>query len=139
MPFQDQYTLLNSVAECRVISSATEFSLEKQLTNFLSRLTRKAGWKYLRIDTTDQQGFPDILLLKRDTYWQIEAKLLKKKRLVSLENDLRYEFGQVAYMKRAFTLGLNYMLVVSKGSKIAFIKGIPPNETQCSDYPDFIR
>lgn len=130
---------MGSVVECVVLQTATEFNKEVKVTDFIKRVSQKSGWKCLKIDTTGQIGFPDNLLLKRATYWQIEAKLLKKKKLVSIEDDLRYQFGQIAYMKRAFTLGLNYMLVVGKGHKIAFIKGTSNHATKCSDYPDFVR
>lgn len=62
-----------------------------------------------------------MLLLKGDSYLMIEGKRLKKKQLNSIEDDLTYQFGQLAFMKRALTLDLCYMLAVGKGSKIAYI------------------
>lgn len=114
------------------------FSNEKKLTDYLKKLTQKAGWKYLRVDTANQMGFPDILLLKQKTYWQIEAKILRKKQLVSLEDDIKWQYGQIGYMKRALTLNLNYMLVVAKDNSIVFIKG-DHNDTKCSCYPHFVE
>lgn len=135
--FLNHYILLESAAICKSSQVAATFSNESKLTDYLKKITRNAGWKYLRVDTTNQMGFPDILLLKKKTYWQIEAKILRKKKLVSLEDDLKWQFGQIGYMKRALTLNLNYMLVVGKESSIAFIKG-DHNGSECSDYPDFV-
>jgi hypothetical protein len=131
--------LFDSPLVCKVVQTSGEFPLESKVYAYLKTLTRQDHWKFLRVDTTDQKGFPDILLLKQRTYWQIEAKLLKKKQLVSLEDDLHWQFGQVGYMKRALTLNLNYMLVVAKDTSIAFIKGDSNDRTKYVDYPHFVR
>lgn len=139
MHFQKQYVCLDAVVVCEVLHTTTAFSKERDIYKIIQRLSQAAGWKFIRVDTESQMGFPDVLLLKKDTYWQIEAKQLKNKKLVSLEDNLQWEFGQIAYMTRSIALGLNYMLAVSKGNQLAFIKGVSNDKRECSDYPDFIR
>ena len=137
--FESWYKLLDKdVVVCDVIQTATSFPKESNLTDYLGKVTRKAGWKYLRVDTVNQMGFPDILLLKGSDYWQIEAKILRKKKLVSLEDDLKWQFGQIGYFKRALSLNLNYMLVVAKGNNIAYIKG-ENNVQQCFNYTNVTK
>ena len=137
--FKSWYKLLDKdVVVCDTIQTTTSFPKESDLTDYLGKTMRKAGWKYLRVDTVNQMGFPDILLLKGTHYWQIEAKILRKKRLVSLEDDLKWQFGQIGYFKRALSLNLNYMLIVAKDNTVAYIKG-ENNVQQCFDYPNFIK
>lgn len=137
--FADKYICLNSVVVCKVVQTATEFLREDKIYEVIKRLSRNDGWAYRRVDTTNQMGFPDILLLKGQTYWQIEAKILKKKELVSIEDDLTWQFGQLGYLQTSVSKGLNYMLAVGKGSKLAFIKGENSVNTKCASYPNFIR
>lgn len=136
--FLSSYTFFNSTVVCRTFDTAVEFDKETKIYTFLKNRASKLNWHYSRIDTDGQIGFPDILLLKKSTYWQIEAKLLKKKSLKNIQDDLRWQFGQLAYMKQALTLGLNYMLVVSKNNTIAFIMQGGLNN-DITDYPDFVR
>lgn len=116
--------------------STSDLDLETGVYEEIKRRANKFGWRYLRVDTTDQKGFPDILLLRKGEYWLIEGKLLKKKKLSSISDDIHWQFGQQAVMKRSITLNLNYMLAVGKGREVAFIKG-ESNDGR-SDYPDFI-
>ena len=137
--FETDYIFKETAVVCLAKRTTVVFSKESNIYSYLKRLSQNAGWKFLRVDTTNQMGFPDILLLKGNTYWQIEAKLLKKKKLVTIEDDLKFQFGQLAYMKRALTLNLNYALVVAKDTTIAFITGATNEETKRSDYTNIIR
>lgn len=73
------------------------------------------------METQGQDGFPDILMLRGPEYLLIESKRLKTKKLVTIEDNLKFEFGQLPFAKRAFTLNLSYLLVVVKHNTIAFI------------------
>lgn len=120
--FKDNYIFFGHSVDCLTIETNTTFKLEvPDMYPWLK--TKFNTWKFQRIDTTNQIGFPDILLLKKDKYVLMEAKILKKKTLNSIEDDLTYQFGQLAFMKRSLTLGLSYILVVGKGNLISFIGG----------------
>lgn len=135
--FSTGYKLFNFTLVGETLRTKVKFKKESDIYKFLRPKVRKLGWKYLRVDTTNQIGFPDVLLLKEKEYWQLEAKLLKKKELLNLEDDLKWQYGQIAYMTTALSRNLNYILVVAKETTITFIKG--DHNVQCPDYPDFIR
>lgn len=137
--FLSSYDCFGSVAVCEVLQTATLFNKEQKIYEFITKLATKQNWKAVRVDTVGQIGFPDMLLLKSDCYWQIEAKQLKKSKLLSLEDDISWEFGQFAYMKRALSLNLNYILAVSKGNKLAIIKGDYCEQRECFNYSDLVR
>ncbi len=107
---------------CTVLLTGTEFKLEVDTYRFIKKHVVKDGYVFLRIDTTDQKGYPDVTLFRQQEYNLIEAKLLKKKRLLAIADDLNFEFGQVAFAVRALSLGINYSLVVAKGRELAIIQ-----------------
>ncbi len=119
MIFQPTYDFFGRSISCRVIETDRQFSRETVTYSFIKQ--RWATWKYHRIDTTDQIGFPDVLLLKDYRALLIEGKLLKKKALKCIQDDIKFQPGQLPYMKRSLTLGLPYLLAVGKGNLIAFI------------------
>lgn len=137
--FSDSYSFFNDTVTCLSKQVTVKFPLETTLTTYIKKISRKARWKYVKVDTVNQIGFPDILLLRQADYWQIEAKILRKKALTSIEDDLRWKFGQIGYMKNALTRNLNYILIVAKNSHIAFIKGASNEQIICKDYPKFIK
>lgn len=120
MIFKENYIFFGHSVDCLTIQTNTTFKLE--VHDMYPWIKNKFNtWKFERIDTVNQIGFPDILILKKEQYCLMEAKILKKKALNSIEDDLTYQFGQLAFMKRSLTLGLSYMLVVGKGNLISFI------------------
>lgn len=120
MIFKPNYIFFGRSVDCLTIETNSTFKLE--VTDMYPWLKKRFNtWKFQRIDTTNQIGFPDIILLKKDNYVLMEAKILKKKSLNSIEDDLVYQFGQLAFMQRSLTLGLSYILVVGKGKYISFI------------------
>ena len=120
--FKPAYKFFGHELQCAVIHTTKTFKLEvKDMYPYLKSMFSK--WKWHRIDTTNQIGFPDILLLRGGSYILIEAKILKKKQLNSIENDLVFQPGQLPFMKRSLTLRLDYILAVAKDNQIAFIKG----------------
>lgn len=136
--FLEEYAFMGDAVVGKIVPTTAVFKLEKAIYSFIKKRAQNANWKYLRVDTKDQIGFPDILLLRGNIYWQIEAKLLKKKKLTTIEDDLDWQFGQLAYMKRALTLNTNYLLAVAKDSNIIFIKR-KSDERHFANYPDFIE
>ncbi len=123
MVFQPNYTLFGMELTCNIVSAPNPFKLERQTYHFIRKHSVEDYWKVLRIDTTDQIGYPDLSLYKEQSYNLIECKLLKKKNLVSIEDDISFEFGQFPFMVRALKLKLNYTLAVAKGNQLAFIQG----------------
>ncbi len=135
--FLRHYDFFGSTVECIILQTAVEFNTETNIYKYIKKASTKAYWKYLRIDTKSKIGFPDVLLLRKDNYWQIEAKMLRKNKLISLQDDLKWQFGQLAYMKNAFSRNLNYMLVVGKNNSIAFLIG--GYNAKSVSYPDFVK
>lgn len=134
--FQERYALFDSMWVCKTLQTHVNVKLESQSYAYIKHATRSHGWKYHRIETIDQDGFPDVIVFKGSQYWLIESKVLKKKALISLSDDLQWQPGQLALMKRSHTLKMNYLLFVHKGLELAVIKG--EHHGQCTDYPDFI-
>ena len=119
--FNSRYTILGVDLVCEELQTKSMFRLEKDVYDYLKRITTAAEYKYSRIETVGQDGFPDILIMKNHEYCLIEAKRLKKKRLVILEDDLEWQFGQIGFAVRALTTGLDYVLAVCKNNTIALI------------------
>lgn len=104
---------------CIVHQTNCHFKTETRSYIYLKQLFK--GWKFNRIDTQRQQGFPDCLILKEDRYLLLECKQLKRKKLVSLEDNLTWQFGQLSFAERAFEHRLTYLITVAKGNEMAFI------------------
>ena len=119
--FKPAYELFGLELVCSVIETSSNFKSEKDSYSYIKKLATSNGWKYARIDTVDQIGFPDILILREDDYYLFEAKKLKQKTLVSLEDSLEWQFGQLAFAVRAFTLKLSYAITVCYENKLAII------------------
>lgn len=123
MVFQEEYFSFGKKLVCNIVQASSPFALEKDIYSFIKKYAQKDGWKFMRVDTVDQIGMPDIVLLKGDQYNLIEGKQLKKKKLSVIEDDLNFEFGQLAFAARSLSLRINYTLAVSKGNQLALIQG----------------
>lgn len=134
--FAPRYTVFEKEVCCAVVQQASAFKRESSVYKALTELAQEKGWRRFRIETKDQQGFPDMLFVRRGEYWLVEAKMLHKARLVYVEDDLVWQFGQLAFMNRALHYGNPYALVVAKGRSLACIVG-GPDDVAC--YPDFIE
>lgn len=131
--FKKQYFLFNNSLVCDYYQTGEYFKKETDIYNYIARNT---SYFFYRTETVGQDGFPDVLLLRGGFYAQIEAKMLRKKQLLRIENDLKFEFGQLPYMQRAFRLGLNYFLVVAKDDTLAAIRSVK-NERKFISYCKF--
>lgn len=122
MVFKSTYELFGQELVTKVLQAPAPFKLERDMYMFLKQVALEEGWKFLRVDTVDQQGFPDVLLLRGDEYLLIEAKLLKNKRLLDVADNLNFEFGQIPFAVRALKTGINYALAVGKGNELALLQ-----------------
>lgn len=134
--FQERYNVFGVEVRCVVTQCASTFPRESSLYTHVRRIALARDWRYIRVDTQDQIGFPDILLMRKREFWLIEGKMLKKRQLRSLEDDLQWQFGQLAFMNRALVSGVPYILAVAKGDCLAYISGVE-NDVAC--YPDFVE
>lgn len=72
------------------------------------------GWNYYRLETEGKDGMADILVTRGDEYAFIEVKRQTKKVLISIEKDLAWQFGQLAFFKRCTRNKTRYILAVVK-------------------------
>lgn len=119
--FDKRYSLFELELSCETITTNSKFKIESETYKYIKEKLTSNGYKYYRIDTVDQIGFPDILALKKKEYILIEAKILKKKHLKSITDDLEWQFGQVAFAVRAFSMNLNYLIAVGKENNLSLI------------------
>ena len=117
--FKDTYNFFGQDLICIRRKVNKTFVVESDVDHFIKKIFK--GWKYIKVDTVNQIGFPDNLLMKDSRYILIESKMLKKKELNVLEDDLKWQPGQLPFMKQALMLGLSYKLVVAKGNTLAYI------------------
>lgn len=108
---------------------------EDQSYPLIIRAAQQKGWHCERVENSLKPGFPDLLALRGSRYWLIEVKRLHKKQLVSLEKDLTWQFGQLAYMYNALEHNRNYLLAVVKAKQILYLKGT--TNAEIVDFPDF--
>lgn len=119
--FNKTYDFFGVPLVCNVLRTSGTFALETDIYKFINKRTRNDAL-FKRVETTLQDGFPDIALFRGVEFLLIECKLLRKKRLVSVQDDLTFEYGQLPFMFNAVELKLNYALTVAKGNELAFIR-----------------
>lgn len=136
--FEDAYEVFGDKWRCVTTRRRTTFKSEAASYKYLDAIASANGWVVKRVETKLQQGFPDMLLLRGDEYWLIECKKLKKNALQSVPDDLHWQFGQLAFLKRAYDKRLNYMLSVVRDREIAHLIGAYHGERNSSGYPDFV-
>ncbi len=106
---------------CKEIQATRSFALEADVYTYLKRVLNNDGWKFIRVDTQGQQGFPDCLCLKGSQYMLIEVKMLKTKKLNNILDNMKWQPGQVPFMLQALTKKQSYLLVVAKGNSLLII------------------
>ena len=134
--FKAEYTVLGSPLHGIIVSCKGTIQKESDYYPYIKRAAESLNWLYNRIETCDKRGMPDILVTRGDEYWLIEVKRLKKKELKSIEDDLHWQFGQLAFMKNCMRNGSRYILVVVKENTVLWLKG---DYNEHLDYPDFTQ
>lgn len=129
------YKFFNTVLVCDAYQTGTVFLKEQKIYDYISRATH---YNYNRIETSGQDGFPDILLLGVNDYTLIEAKIARKVHLDSIEDDLKWQFGQLGRFKKALTRHQNYRVVVGARNMLLDIKG-EYNDSKLIDYIQSLR
>jgi len=118
---EDAYEVMGLRVACAEVQVTRPFSLEKQVYVYLKRVFNKAGWKFIRVDTQGQQGFPDCLCLRGSKYVLIEAKMLKTKKLTNVLDNMVFQPGQIPFMLQALIKKQSYLLIVAKDNKLLII------------------
>ena len=135
--FKLEYNVLGSDLQGVIVPCKSLISRESDFYPCLKKESEDQGWFYNRVETTDQRGFPDILVLRGEEYWLIEVKRLHKSKLVVIEDDLSWQFGQIAFLKTCYRLRINYLLIVATSDEALVLKGAYTDEH--TNYPDFIE
>jgi hypothetical protein len=127
--FKQEYDFFGHKLACWYMTVGTTFTLELKSYPFIKKVWNARGYKAIRMETSHPDGFPDFLIIKGKEYILMEVKVLKKKQLKVLEDDLVWQFGQLPYMKRSLSQGFNYILTVVKDNQLAYIGDIKCLET----------
>ncbi len=115
------YEIMGKRVACRELQATRSFSLEHEVYPCLKRHANTAGWKFIRVDTQGQQGFPDCLLLKGKEYWLVEVKMLKTKKLKNPLDNVTWQPGQIPFMLQALQRKHRYLLVIAKADKLLIL------------------
>ena len=118
---KDSYEVMGLRVACAEVQVTRTFPLEKDVYKYLKRKFNEAGWKFIRVDTQGQQGFPDCLCLKGSEYILIEAKMLKTKKLVNVLDNMTWQPGQIPFLLQALIKKQSYLLIVAKDNKLLII------------------
>lgn len=121
--FQEEYNFFNKTLLCLVRHRSVLFDRETAIYSYIINKFTKLDYNVYRVDTKNQIGFPDMLLLSPTSTLLFEAKMLKKKALISIQDDLGWQQGQIAFMMNAINKQLPYALIVAKNYSIAYIAG----------------
>lgn len=119
-----------------IVPCKTALSRETSVYHAIQRAAQEKGWEYFRVENKLQNGFPDMLVFKSKQYWLIEAKMLHKRTIHRLEDDLEWQPGQLAFMVRALRSGAHYMLAV--GDKTNCITYCIGKNHGIENFPDFV-
>lgn len=120
----------------RAYSPLKPLRTESDLYVALRERCTELGWTYYKMDVKHSVGFPDILVIRGSEYVLMECKLLRKKALVSVKDDLKWEFGQIPTALKLVRSSCEYVMVVGREHTIAFLKGAHHGIPR---YADFIE
>lgn len=121
-----------------LVGTTVSTSIEKELSVYRYIKVRAPLylWRYVRLENKFQSGIPDIMLFRGNDYWLIECKVLHKKNLVALQDDLKWQYGQLAFAVDSLKRRMKYMLAVGqKPNKLTFYMG---EYNGAENFPDFI-
>lgn len=114
-----------------------DISRESGVYHAVRASAQACGWEYYRVENKLQNGFPDIVLFRAHQHWFIEAKMLKKRHLSAIEDDLVWQTGQLDFMLRALRSKANYMLIV--GHRLNIVAFYTGEHNAIENFPDFVR
>lgn len=120
-PFAESYALFGLPLYGHISPYRGSLSSEACLYKHIKSKVAKKGWLYTRIETKDKIGFPDIFLCKSQDFYLIEAKKLYKKKLVSIEKDLCWQYGQLAFFMECLQKKSPIVLMVGTTSAILYL------------------
>lgn len=106
---------------CAEVQATRPFTLESQVYDYLKKCFNKQGYKFIRVDTTNQIGFPDCVCLRQAEYCLIEAKMLKTKKLVRVLDNVAWQPGQIPFMLKALLTKQCYLLIIAKDSTLLIL------------------
>lgn len=135
--FKTEYNVLGSPLHGVVAPCRGTISREADYYSVIKRAAESRNWLYNRIETCDKRGMPDIFVTRGSEYWYVEVKRLRKKNLQSIEDDLHWQFGQLAFLKNCMRNRSRYILVVAHTNSALWLKGEYQDEH--IDYPDFVK
>lgn len=110
--------------------------MERDIYPRIKAAAEKTSWLYHRLETANMDGMPDILVTKGAEYWFIEVKILRKKALNCVAKDLKWQFGQLAFMQRCLWNKTRYLLMIFNAAQYIVLKG--PAEGPLN-YPNIIE
>ncbi len=117
----DSYEFFSLRVACVELQAARSFSLETKVYTYLKRQFNENGYKFIRVDTTNQIGFPDCVCLKGSEYVLVEAKMLKTTTLTRLTTNVEWQAGQIPFMLKALLTKMNYLLIIAKDNRLFVI------------------
>lgn len=118
---KSEYEVMGGTVHCESFTTYKSFKLEDEVYAWLKRTMNNKGWRYTKLDEQGQAGIPDCLLLKGEKNWLIEVKMLKRKKLTSILDNLHFEPGQIPWMLKALKNKERYLLLVAKDNHIILI------------------
>lgn len=136
MIFLTSYNVLGSPLTGIIRPVSGLIAREDDFYPHIKKAAERRDWSYFRLETVGKDGMADILVTRDAEYSFIEVKRLKKKKLQSVEDDLQWQFGQLAFIKRCLRNSTRYILAVVKDNSVLYLKG-EANEQNC--WPDFIE
>lgn len=134
--FKTEYTLFGNTLTGTIVPVSGVIVHEDDYYSHIKKAAERCDWNYYRLETAGKDGMADILITRKNEYWFIEVKRLKKKTLNKIEDDLQWQFGQLAFMKRCFRNKTRYMLAVVKDKMALYLK---EKSDEIIDYADFIE
>lgn len=134
--FQTTYNVLGAPLVGIIRPVGATISTELAFYPHLKRAAENYDWNYFRLETAGKDGMADVLVTNGAKYSFIEVKRLKKKALKSVEDDLTWQFGQLAFMKKCLRNKTHYILAIVNERSALYLKG-EGDETW--NFPDFIE
>lgn len=119
--FAAEYNVLGTVFRTVWLKLGRTVRIETELYPYIKNTVQANGYMYNRIETPAQDGVPDILITQGMSYSWIEVKRLTKPKLQVVEDDLKWQFGQLGFLKRCAHSKTAYVLAVVKQDNLCLL------------------